>query len=245
MNAQTGIINIRGKEYQTVALRVQLFRDKHPDHSLTTSVVCRDEECVVMQAAIGDTEGRIIAVGHAEEYRKSSQINRTSALENAETSAIGRALAAFGIGGTEFASANEVVNAIHQQGNGTVRDTAGECEVSPDGPANYPSPHPIAGETVSKDYVFPEGPASGITQLKAMARNLWREIEGCGDDDELQPLLTTDENKKIMAQLAALENPAHRTIWDGDGGDNPGIAGLILRKQTEFAQQRPNILQAG
>jgi hypothetical protein len=68
-----------------------------------------------MKSIIADETGRILATGHAEEYRKSSQINGTSALENAETSAHGRSLAALGIGGTEFASANEVQNAIHQQ----------------------------------------------------------------------------------------------------------------------------------
>jgi hypothetical protein len=100
MNAPTGIINIRGKEYQTVALRVQLFRERHPEHSLTTEIIGRDADCVVMRAIIADASERIIATGHSEEYRKSSQINKTSALENAETSAIGRALAAFGMGGT-------------------------------------------------------------------------------------------------------------------------------------------------
>lgn len=112
---ETGITNIRGKEYQTVALRVQKFREAHPAHALTSAVIYRDDECVVMQATIADETGRVLANGHAEEYRKSSQVNKTSALENAETSAIGRALAAFGFGGTEFASANEVQNAIHQQ----------------------------------------------------------------------------------------------------------------------------------
>jgi hypothetical protein len=111
----TGTIAIHGREYQTVAFRVQRFREAHPDWGLLTSVVERDEECVVVQAQIENETGRILATGHAEEYRKTSQINRTSALENAETSAIGRALAALGFGGTEFATANEVQNAIHQQ----------------------------------------------------------------------------------------------------------------------------------
>lgn len=115
MAKDTGIVNIHGKQYQTVAYRVGLFREKHPEHSLITEVVVRDDEVVVMKVHIADPTGRIIATGHAEENRRSSQINKTSALENAETSAIGRALAAFGIGGTEFASANEVENAIHQQ----------------------------------------------------------------------------------------------------------------------------------
>lgn len=111
----TGIVNIRGKEYMTVALRVQQFREKHPDWSIVTAIVHRDADEVVMLASIVNEQGRIIATGHAEEKRKASQINSTSALENAETSAIGRALAAAGFGGTEFASANEVQNAVHQQ----------------------------------------------------------------------------------------------------------------------------------
>jgi len=111
----TGIVNIRGKEYMTVALRVQQFREKHPDWSIVTAIVHRDADEVVMLASIVNEQGRIIATGHAEEKRKASQINSTSALENAETSAIGRALAGAGFGGTEFASANEVQNAIAQQ----------------------------------------------------------------------------------------------------------------------------------
>jgi hypothetical protein len=115
MSSNTGIVNIKGKEYQTVALRVQKFREAYPNWSLTSEVLFRDADCVVMKSIIADETGRVLATGHAEEYRKSSQINGTSALENAETSAHGRSLAALGIGGTEFASANEVQNAIHQQ----------------------------------------------------------------------------------------------------------------------------------
>jgi hypothetical protein len=113
----TGIVNIRGKEYQTVALRVQKFREQHPDWSIITALISRDAETVVMLASVMNDQNRIIATGHAEEFRSASQINSTSALENCETSAIGRALAAAGFGGTEFASANEVQNAIHQQSN--------------------------------------------------------------------------------------------------------------------------------
>jgi len=110
-----GKVNIHGREYETVALRVQKFKSAYPNHALTTEVLTRDEDCVVMKASIYNPEGRLIATGHAEEYRKASTINKTSALENAETSAIGRALAAFGLGGTEFATADEVANAISQQ----------------------------------------------------------------------------------------------------------------------------------
>lgn len=120
----TGIVNIRGKEYMTVALRVQQFREAHPDWSIVTQIVHRDENEVVMVATILNDQGRIIATGHAEEKRKASQINSTSALENCETSAIGRALAGAGFGGSEFASANEVQNAIAQQNPGVEKAIA-------------------------------------------------------------------------------------------------------------------------
>jgi hypothetical protein len=112
----TGVVNIHGKEYKTVAKRVDEFRNAHKtDLAIITSLVDRDENTVVMKAEIIDKDGRTIATGYAEEHRTASQINRTSALENCETSAIGRALANFGLGGGEYASADEVANAINQQ----------------------------------------------------------------------------------------------------------------------------------
>jgi hypothetical protein len=108
----TGIVLIHGKEYQTVAYRVKQFRESCTSLSLITEALKIDIDCVVVKASILDESGRVLATGHAEEYRSSSQINKTSALENAETSAIGRCLATFGFGGTEFATADEVAHAI-------------------------------------------------------------------------------------------------------------------------------------
>ena len=110
-----GEIVIHNKVYQTVALRVQKFREAHPNWSLVSEVIHRDDLSVVVKSTIADETGRVLATGLAEEFRGSSKINATSALENAETSAHGRALAALGLGGTEFASANEVQNAIALQ----------------------------------------------------------------------------------------------------------------------------------
>lgn len=113
----TGTVNIHGKEYKTVAKRVEEFRNSeiHGNFGLQTEIVSINESIVVMKATVLDTEGRAIATGHAEEVRTASMINKTSALENCETSAIGRALASFGLAGTEFASANEVQQAMANQ----------------------------------------------------------------------------------------------------------------------------------
>ena len=116
MSKETGIIKIHNKEYKTVALRVNEFRQTHNiDLGITTELVEANDSVVIMRASIADKDGFVIGTGYAEEQRNSTMINKTSALENCETSAIGRALAACGYAGTEYASANEVENAIHQQ----------------------------------------------------------------------------------------------------------------------------------
>lgn len=116
MDKDTGIVKIHNKEYHTVAKRVDTFRKEYgQDYSIETEIVSADELIVVMKASIKTKDGFIVATGHAEEVRTASMINKTSALENCETSAIGRALASFGLAGTEFASANEVEQAISNQ----------------------------------------------------------------------------------------------------------------------------------
>lgn len=114
--ADTGIVNIHGKEYKTVAKRVDEFRKEHKQElGIQTNLVSIDERTVVIKAEIINKEGFVIATGYAEEDRQSSKINKTSALENCETSAIGRALANFGLAGGEYASADEVAQTISRQ----------------------------------------------------------------------------------------------------------------------------------
>lgn len=117
MAKDTGKVLIHGKTYETVASRVSRFKKDKPDLCIITELLFQDQNKVIMRAAIRNQEGTEFASGHAEEVRSTSTINRTSALENCETSAIGRALAAFGMAGTEFASADEVASAIKQQNN--------------------------------------------------------------------------------------------------------------------------------
>ena len=115
-----GVVKIHGKEYKTVALRVAEFRAAHPDYTISTELVEANDVLVIMKASILDNEGRLLATGYSEEVRAASKINSTSALENAESSCVGRALAFYGLGGTDMsiASADEVANAIQQQNDG-------------------------------------------------------------------------------------------------------------------------------
>ncbi len=118
MGVVNGVIHLHGRQYKTVSLRVHEFREQHPideGWAITTKLVHCDAETVLFRASILDPQGREIAIGFAEEKRTARGINSTSALENCETSAIGRALAAAGYAGTEYASADELVSALNQQ----------------------------------------------------------------------------------------------------------------------------------
>jgi hypothetical protein len=109
-------INIKGKEYIPVNERVKEFRAKYPDHILLSELVSLDENSVVMVAKVYDKDGTVVANGYAQEDRNASNINKTSYVENCETSAVGRALGMFGIGiDASMASADEVANAIDRQ----------------------------------------------------------------------------------------------------------------------------------
>ena len=108
-------IKIHGKEYRQVSERVNDIHSDHKDKplSIETEMISWEDSRVIFKCVVTTAQG--VFNGHAYESEGSSQINKTSALENCETSAIGRALASAGYAGTEFASANEVQNAIHQQ----------------------------------------------------------------------------------------------------------------------------------
>jgi hypothetical protein len=107
-------IKIHNKEYTTVAERIGQFRELYPECSLESEIVS-NSDVVIIKATIRDDKDRVLATGHAEEVRGSTNINKTSALENCETSAWGRALAALNFGGDQVASANEVSDAIIKQ----------------------------------------------------------------------------------------------------------------------------------
>lgn len=105
-------MNIKGKEYAPVNERIKAFRMVYPEGQIITDIVKDDGDVIVCKATVYSAPLCILASGTAEEVRGSSNINRTSALENCETSAVGRALgfAGFGID-TSVASYEEVENA--------------------------------------------------------------------------------------------------------------------------------------
>jgi len=124
--ADSDKVNLKGKSYTMVAQRVQAFRAAAGvQGQILTEIIEQTDQRVVVKASVSvwrDTDGNgwqggwnLLAVDFAEEYRNQGPVNKTSALENCCTSAIGRALSAAGLSGGEYASSFEVDNAINHK----------------------------------------------------------------------------------------------------------------------------------
>jgi hypothetical protein len=111
-------VNIKGSEYITVNERLKHFRAEgvFTNWAIEEQLVELNDKEGVFKVIIKDDAGNVMATAHAQEYRDSSYINKTSFLENGFTSALGRALGYLGIGiDTAIASAEEVTNAVTNQ----------------------------------------------------------------------------------------------------------------------------------
>lgn len=121
-NETINTTNIKGKEYAEVNQRIKAFRMIYPMGTIDTEMISNENGICIFKATVGNGE-TILGVGHAYEKENSSFINKTSYIENCETSAVGRALGMAGFGiDTSVASAEEVQNAIMQQDDDKVID---------------------------------------------------------------------------------------------------------------------------
>nr|DAQ18354.1 MAG TPA: hypothetical protein [Caudoviricetes sp.] len=110
--------DIKGKGYIEVNQRIKAFRQVYPTGTISTEILSLENGVVMMKSAVLDDDGKTLATGLAYEKESSSFINKTSFIENCETSAIGRALGFCGFGiDSSVASAEEVENAMLNQGN--------------------------------------------------------------------------------------------------------------------------------
>lgn len=114
--------NIKGKEYAEVNQRIKAFRMVYPTGAIETELISNENGLCIFRATVSaeisplDGQRKILGTGTAYEKEGSSFINKSSYIENCETSAIGRALGMAGFGiDTSVASAEEVQNAIEQQ----------------------------------------------------------------------------------------------------------------------------------
>lgn len=118
---------IKGKEYAMVNQRIKAFRMCYPEGFISTELVSDADGVCLFRANVGyhldDGTVKVLGTGTAFERAESSYINKTSYIENCETSAVGRALGMAGFGiDVSVASAEEVENAINQQEGAKKKD---------------------------------------------------------------------------------------------------------------------------
>lgn len=113
-------IDIKGKKYVLVADRIGYFSDNYPEGMIRTKMISQPgATMVIIRARVypdWKQAGRFYEAHSQAEWGK-GMVNTTSALENAETSAVGRALALMGIGVIEsVASADEMNKTTYYAG---------------------------------------------------------------------------------------------------------------------------------
>ena len=81
-------IDFKGKEYGEVSERIKAFRYVYPEGGIETEIIKYENGEIVIKAKVSNEEGKIIGTGIAQEKEGSSFINKTSFIENCETSAV-------------------------------------------------------------------------------------------------------------------------------------------------------------
>ena len=150
-NQAISTTNIKGKEYAEVNQRIKAFRMVFPDGCICTELISNEDGVCVFKAEVytstKDGINTLLGTGHAYEKESSSFINKTSYIENCETSAVGRALGMCGFGiDTSVCSAEELNNALVNQEASkpitkaqvkTIMALAGEKESDPSDICDY------------------------------------------------------------------------------------------------------------
>lgn len=211
-NAKIKTTNIKGKQYAEVHERIKHFRGE-PNYAslgINTEVLewDKDKEEIIIRATIYDTNrdiGRILASGIAHERRddKNSFVNKTSYVENAETSAIGRALACMGIGIEDaYASAFEVANAIAEQ-YGKKKDHLKVVE-TPKESAKTDSIDSIPTHESSDEIV--QNLATRMHASACISYEKLQELVNSSDFQEIANELDTKQTEEVMSYVGQLKS---------------------------------------
>ena len=164
-----------GKMYLQVVHRVEAFRRTlGAEFGIDTQIIVDDGHRVVVKAVVTNKDGITVGSGMAEEIRGQGHVNTTSALENAETSAIGRALASLGLSGGEYASANEM-DAVPRKAENIKQNQAAAVEQDPPSQVSPAPPDPITDDETEAqneryDKAFYMDMSSRLTQARHISK---------------------------------------------------------------------------
>lgn len=181
--------------YETVEDRLARFWADHPGGRVATDLVAQDGDQVIFRAAIYFDAADPIprSTGYAEELRGSSPVNKTSHLENCETSAIGRALANCGY-------ATKGKRASREEMGKVSRMTAEASSVRSDAPSDRPQ----VGSAAARSGGFASPKQIGYIKKLARDRGLDDQgtLEGLhdilGDTAVILETLTSQQASRVI-----------------------------------------------
>ena len=203
MTATAGVRQKGNKMYLEVKHRITILRRNYAlALGIDTTLLEANDKYVRVITKITDPEGRILASGMAEEIRGKGLVNTTSALENAETSSIGRALASLGLHGGEYASANEM--------DAVVRKTEIQKQPAPvpEAPmAEDKIPDPFDGPPVSNSNAGEFHPSANWDAWVAIEKSKINEFSSPGDTTSW-----FQQNKEYLIQLKDYNETMHQDI---------------------------------
>ena len=184
--------DIKGRDYAEVNQRIKAFRMVYPTGTIETEMVSNENGVAIFRADVYDGD-RLLATGTAYEKENSSFINKTSYIENCETSAVGRALGMAGFGiDVSVASAEEVQNAINNQVEIKTEDEAKALTIT-FGKYNGKTIGEIyeAGDTKYLEWLFDKSSDENIKKAVSILTGL---VE-----------MTPEESKQVINQMPIIE----------------------------------------
>lgn len=184
--------DIKGKDYAEVNQRIKAFRMLYPSGTIETELVQNENGVCIFRANIYDDD-KLLATGTAYEKENSTFINKTSYIENCETSAVGRALGMAGFGiDTSVASAEEVQNAINNQVTINTEEEARNLQIT-FGKHN--------GKTIGE--IYEEGDIKYLEWLfdKSKDENIKKAVSILTGLVEMTP----EESKKVINEMSIIE----------------------------------------
>lgn len=153
-NSKMKTTDIQGKGYAEVNQRIKAFRRICPNGTIQTELISNENGVAIFRASVLDEDGKLLGTGTAYEKEGAGFINKTSYIENCETSAVGRALGMCGIGVEKaFASYEEVANAKLQQKPQKAQPQKNDAVVEAEYKAKvlgYINRHKMSNENIAK-----------------------------------------------------------------------------------------------
>lgn len=208
LNKSHGVTQRGGKKYTQVVHRMEAFRRfLGLDYGVDTQIMVDDGHRVVIKATITDNNGNQIGSGMAEEIRGDGHVNKTSALENAETSAIGRALSSLGLAGGEYASSNEM-DAVTRKSEAIAATSA-------------PAPQPTPPENLA---LLPKD--AEPSEWEALLREIDVKLKNTKTHKELLDFMGGGHFKERMAAMQAADPDKYQIARD-----------MLVRMNTKLKPQ--------